>query len=158
MPADIQASIERIDAETTVSRLLQVATAELARLLGASRVSVSRTIGDLLVELTHHAADGSAPPLELFLVTDYPLTQEVIERQEPRTVVAGDPDADPAETALLERFGFGSLLMLPLRSRGQNWGLVEVWANRRFSPEEIAPATTLVERVGDSLAALEQRA
>lgn len=155
--ADIQGSLERIDAETTVSRLLQVATAELTQLLDASRVSVSRTIGDLLVELTHHAADGSVPPLELFLVTDYPLTQEVIEQREPRTVVLGDPDADPAEAALLERFGFGSLLMLPLRSRSQNWGLVEIWADRRFSEDEIAHATTLVERVGDALAVLEQR-
>lgn len=157
-PADIQGSLERIDAEATVSRLLQVATAELTQLLDASRVSVSRTIGDLLVELTHHDAGGAVPPLELFLVTDYPLTQEVIEKQEPRTVVVGDPDADPAESALLERLGFGSLLMLPLRSRGQNWGLVEIWANRRFSADEIAHATTVVERVGDSLAVLEQRA
>lgn len=157
VPDGIQGALERIGAETTVSRLLQVATAELTQLLDASRVSVSRTIGDLLVELTHHDAGGAVPPLELFLVTDYPLTQEVIEQQEPRTVVVGDPGADPAETGLLARLGFDSLLMLPLRSRGQNWGLVEIWADRPFSADEIGRATTVVERVGEALAVLEQR-
>lgn len=156
--ADLERTLAALSAETSHSRLLSAACRELAQLLGAARVSVSRTIGDLLVELTHHDAGGAVPPLELFLVTDYPLTQEVIEQQEPRTVVVGDPDADPAETALLERLGFGSLLMLPLRSRSQNWGLVEIWANRRFSGDEIGHATTVVERVGDALAVLEQKA
>jgi hypothetical protein len=129
------------------------------RVLGAARVSVSRTIGDLLVELSHHDAGGAEPPLELFLVTDYPLTQEVIETREPRTVVRGGPDADPAESALLERLGFGTLLMLPLRSRGQNWGLVEIYAEERaYDDEDAARAAVVVDRAGELLAELETHA
>jgi len=118
--ADVEVSLGRIAAETSVSRLLTATCVELVGLLGASRCSVSRIIGDLLVELSSHLLSGEQPKLELFPVSDYPLTQEVIEAGEPRVVVRSDPDADPAEAELLERLGFDSLVMLPLRSRGQN--------------------------------------
>jgi GAF domain-containing protein len=154
--SDIERSLEKIAAETSVSRLLNAACAELAVLLDASRCSISRIIGDLLVELSHFHRSGEQPTLELFLVSDYPLTQEVIETGEARIVLRSDPSADAAETALLERLGFDSLLMLPLRSRGQNWGLVEIYADARdFQPQEIELAITTVERVGELLAALE---
>jgi GAF domain-containing protein len=157
--ADIDRSLEKIRAETSVSRLLNVTCAELAALLDASRCSVSRIIGDLLVELSDFHRSGDPPALELFLVSDYPLTQEVIDSGEPRVVLRNDPSADPAETALLERLGLDSLLMLPLRSRGQNWGLVEIYADdRSFQPDEIELAITTVDRVGELLAALESGA
>ena len=153
---DIDRSLEKIAAEKSVSRLLNVTCAELAGLLDASRCSVSRIIGDLLVELSEYRASGEPVTLELFLVSDYPLTQEVIDSGEPRIVLRSDPSADPAEAALLERLGFDSLLMLPLRSRGQNWGLVEIYADdRRFEPAEIDLAIATVDRVGELLAALE---
>jgi GAF domain-containing protein len=157
--AEIDRSLEKIRAETSVSRLLNVTCAELAALLDASRCSVSRIIGDLLVELSDFHRSGDPPALELFLVSDYPLTQEVIDSGEPRVVLRNDPSADPAEAALLERLGLDSLLMLPLRSRGQNWGLVEIYADdRSFEPTEIELAITTVDRVGELLAALESGA
>jgi GAF domain-containing protein len=157
--ADIDRSLEKIAAETTVSRLLNVTCTELADLLDASRCSISRIIGDLLVELSDYLRSGVEPTLELFLVSDYPLTQDVIDSGEPRIVQRSDPSADPAEAALLERLGFNSLLMLPLRSRGQNWGLVEIYADDRdFRPAEIELAITTVDRVGELLAALESGA
>jgi GAF domain-containing protein len=156
---DIDRSLEKIAAETSVSRLLNVTCTELADLLDASRCSISRIIGDLLVELSDYLRSGVEPTLELFLVSDYPLTQDVIDSGEPRIVQRSDPSADPAETALLERLGFDSLLMLPLRSRGQNWGLVEIYADDRdFQPAEIELAITTVDRVGELLAALESGA
>jgi GAF domain-containing protein len=83
----------------------------------------------------------------------------VIDSGEPRVVLRDDPSADPAEAALLERLGLDSLLMLPLRSRGQNWGLVEIYADdRSFEPPEIELAIATVDRVGDLLAALESGA
>ena len=154
--ADVELSLGRIAAETSVSRLLNATCVELVALLGASRCSVSRIIGDLLVELSDHFRSGENRSLELFLVSDYPLTQEVIEAGEPRVVVRSDPNADPAEAELLERLGFDSLVMLPLRSRGQNWGLIEVYADdRTFVREEIELATTVADRVGVLLAELE---
>ena len=150
--------MEKIGAEQSVSRLLHVACGELVGLLDARFASVSRVIGDLLVELGGYHRDGGQQPLELFLVTDYPLTQEVIHAGEPRVVRRADPGADPAEAALLERLGYDSLLMLPLRSHGQSWGLVEIYGDDRdFDADEIESAKAVVERVGELLAVLEHR-
>lgn len=154
--SELELSLDRLVAETSVSRLLNASCVELVELLGVSRCSVSRIIGDLLVELSDHARSGKHRPLELFLVSDYPLTLEVIDAGEPRVVTRSDPDADPAEANLLERMGYDSLLMLPLRSRGQNWGLLEVYADdRRFAQPEIELATSFADRVGALLAELE---
>ena len=80
----------------------------------------------------------------------------MIEAGEPRVVARSDPNADPAEAELLKRLGFDSLLMLPLRSREQNWGLIEVYAdNRPFVQREVELAITVAERVGSLLAELE---
>ena len=156
--ADVSPSLEKIGSEQSVSRVLNVACSELVGLLDARFASVSRVIGDLLVELGGYRRDGGEQPLELFLVTDYPLTQEVIQDGEPRVVRRADPGADPAEAALLERLGFDSLLMLPLRSHGQSWGLVEIYGDDRiFDKSEIATAASIVERVGELLAVLEHR-
>jgi hypothetical protein len=62
---------------------------------------VSRVIGDLLVELAHHERAGRAVPLELYLVSDYPLTKEVLDRGEPRSAARGcasawKPTPEPA--------------------------------------------------------------
>jgi len=155
-PAEVELSLARIAAETSVSRLLHAACVEFVELLDASRCTISRIIGDLLVELSDHRRSGETHPLELFLVSDYPLTQEVIEAGEPRVVLRSDPNADPAEAGLLERLGFDSLLMLPLRSRSQSWGLIEIYANARpFAEKEIELASTVAERVGTLLAELE---
>ena len=157
-PADISAALERIEGEASVSRVLHVACGELVELFDARFASVSRVIGDLLVELSGYRRSGEVHPLELFLVTDYPLTQEVILNGEPRVVRRADPRADSAEAALLERLGFDSLLMLPLRSHGQSWGLVEIYGDdRMFSEDEIASAQEIVERVGELVAVLEHR-
>ena len=59
--ADVDRSLEKIRAETSVSRLLNVTCAELAALLDASRCSVSRIIGDLLVELSDFHRSGDPP-------------------------------------------------------------------------------------------------
>ena len=122
------------------------------------RVGLARD-RDLLVELFGYRRSGEPHPLELFLVTDYPLTQEVIEGGEPRVVRRSDPGVDPAAAALLERLGFDTLLMLPLRSHGQSWGLVEVYCadDRAFADDENAGARVLVDRIGEVVAVLEHR-
>ena len=156
--ADVSPSLERIRAEQSVSRVLNVACRELVGLLDARFASISRVIGDLLVELGGYRRDGGERRLELFIVTDYPLTQEVIADGKPRVVRRADPGADPAEAALLERLGFDSLLMLPLRSHGQDWGLVEIYGDDRdFDEQEIEVAASIVDDVGRILAVLEHR-
>jgi GAF domain-containing protein len=154
--AEVEHSLERISTETTVSGLLNAACTELATMLDASGCSVSRTIGDLLVELGQFMRVADPLPLALYLVSDYPLTQDVIEQGQPRVVSRADPNADPAEAELLGRLGFESLLMLPLRSHVDRWGLVEVYRDEReFGTAEIDLAASLVDGVGELLAELE---
>jgi transcriptional regulator with GAF, ATPase, and Fis domain len=141
--------------ETSVSRLLHASCQELAALLDAHRTVVSRVIGDLIVELSGHDP-AVEPRRELFLLADYPLTQRLLEQNEPVVIVRSDPDADPAEVALLAQLGFGSVLMLPLSSRGKNWGLVEIYADESgFSDAQVERATSLVTGMGALLAELE---
>jgi GAF domain-containing protein len=156
MTTDIGRSLEKLSSETTVSGLLNAACQDLATTLDAKGCSVSRTIGDLLVELGQFVRLGDPLPLALYLVSDYPLTREVLEQGEPRVVSRADPEADPAEAELLERLGFESLLMLPLRARQDTWGLVEVYRDgREFGSTEIQTAAALVDGVGELLAELE---
>jgi len=62
---------------------------------------------------------------ETFAVAEYPGTRHVLETQEAAQVVAGDPEADPAEVELLTQGGYRSLLMVPVVHRGETVGLLE---------------------------------
>jgi GAF domain-containing protein len=156
MTDDLERALARLSSETTVSGLLNAACEDLATTLDATGCSVSRTVGDLLVELGQFMCTGEPLPLALYLVSDYPLTRVVLDEGEPKVVSRADPEADPAEAELLERLGFESLLMLPLRSRRDTWGLVEVYRDgRAFGATEVQAATALVDGVGELLAGLE---
>lgn len=120
---------------------------ELVVVLDASSCTISRRIGDLLIQLTEHVPEG--PTLHQgqgFLVSDFPLTGVVIDQQVTRQVSLDDPAADPHEAALLRVLGYRALLMLPFVADGDCWGLVEVYdtSDRTFTHDDIARATALV--------------
>lgn len=157
-PSDVQAASAKLDVETTVPALLSATARTIVELIGASACTISRVIGDLLVDLTQHRMEGE--PLRLghgYLVSDYPLTREVIEELEVRTVFVSDPEADPDEARLLGELGFDSLLMVPLTVGGGVWGLVEVYGDgaRPFDEEDAEIASQVVQAAGESLARLE---
>ncbi len=152
----MEGALERVTAETTVSRLLEVACHEIVGLLDASRCTISRTIGDLIVELAIETRAGERPAPALFQLSDYPLTRLVLEQGEPRMVHRADANADPAEVAHLVELGYESLLLLPVEARGHSWGLVEVYANDRgFTADDAAVVSTVLERMGQLLPRLE---
>jgi GAF domain-containing protein len=150
----VQEALERLNREATVPALLHLTARELVELLAAQRCAISRAVGDLLVEVTAYQATGSTPQLDLYLASDYPLTQEVLERGEPRFVSRDAEDAEPTEADLLRRLGFSELLMLPLSARGVRWGLVEVYTtDRAFGEADVEIAQALLggaeTRLGD---------
>lgn len=137
--------------------LLRATAAELVELLRADACLVSRVVGELLVEIAAFSRSDRLPLLgQGFLIPDFPLTQEVVERCEPRFVSLHDATADPAETALLQRLGYTSLAMLPLLVAGQCWALVEVYrsGSDAFTVEDARTAAPLLERTGAALAEL----
>jgi GAF domain len=120
--------LEALAAETTIRGLLGSACRELVELLDATACAISRVIGDLLVGLDEHTRSGR--PLahgHEYLISDFPLTREVVETGEPRWVSRLDEDADPNEAVLLEKLGFEALLMVCLPATGDCWGLVEIY-------------------------------
>jgi GAF domain-containing protein len=153
----VEQALARLDRQATVPSLLHATARELVELLGAERCAISRAVGDLLVEVTAYQPSGSTPQLDLYLASDYPLTEEVLERGEPRTVSIAAPDSDPAETELLVRLGFSELLMLPLSSGGTRWGLVEVYAtDRPFTREDAEAVQALLAGAEEMLGRLAQ--
>jgi GAF domain-containing protein len=160
-PPQVAAAAEQLRAETTVPALISASARSFATMLGAPACTISRVIGDLLVDLIQYQKDGKPDRLgHGYLIPDYPLTRAVIEGREPHTVFVGDPDADPNETALLGELGFDSLLMVAIEAEDGAWGLVEVYGEkgRRFDEEEVALARDLAREVSELLRKLERPA
>jgi diguanylate cyclase (GGDEF)-like protein len=63
-----------------------------------------------------------------FVVSGFPETVRVLERQETVIIDAEDPNAEPAEVRLLVADGNRVLAMLPLVAKGQSIGLVELFS------------------------------
>ena len=158
MPGDaFEERVAALEAETTVRGLLGTACRELVELLDATACAISRVIGDLLVGLDEHTKSGR--PLahgHEYLISDFPLTREVVETGEPRWVSRLDADADEKETALLAKLGFDALLMVCLPAGDGCWGLVEVYGDHgRFDAERARVAAGFAARTGSLLERLE---
>jgi GAF domain-containing protein len=156
----VAAARERLRAETSVSGLLGATARVYVELLDAPACTISRVIGDLLVDLNQHKKDGG-PPDRLghgYLVSDYPLTRAVIEERQPQTVSQNDPEPDENELKLLKELGYDALLMVAIEGGDGAWGLVEVYGEkgRRFKDEEVELAQDLAGEVGDILRQLER--
>jgi len=137
---------------------LQATCRELVELLGADGCTLSRLLGDLLIEVAEYSPSGKRLQLgHGYLVSDFPLTREVLEQRESRTVSVHDDKSEPNEAALLRELGFDSLLMLPLEAAGEAWGLIEIYAcgERRFGEEDARLARPVLEVTGSLLAARE---
>jgi GAF domain-containing protein len=139
----------------TVPQLLAALTRVLIERFDGAGTVVSRVVGDLLVDIANRSRGGERMQQlgHGYLLSDFPLTQEVLERLEPRTVAVDDPDADAAEVKLLRELGFESLLMAPLQAHGHAWALVEVYgdAGRRFDAADEERVTSLLAAAGERL-------
>jgi GAF domain-containing protein len=138
--------------ETFNLRLLDLLAAsgrDLVSQLEADACAISRAIGDVLIMITEHAPGGQS--LQMgggYLVSDYPLTMEVLATGEARALTLEDADADPQEAEVLRELGFASLVLMPIELYGAPWGLVEVYREqpRPFSGDEIRLAREIVAR------------
>ena len=88
-----------------------------------------------------------------FDMSGFPETVRALERQEIVIVDADDPNADPAEVALLRRDGNRTLVMLPLVAKGASIGLVELFARGEFvaDPERLELAQTMANEAAMAL-------
>jgi len=88
-------------------------------------------------------------PGTAYALDDFPTTRTVLERREPITILTTDPDADPAEVALMRQSEIVSLLMLPLAVGERVIGLVELDESQRereFTADEIRLCQALADQ------------
>src|SRR5437867_4944162 len=140
------AAAEQLHTATTVNELLSRTAESFVGLLDAQACTISRVIGDLLVDLVQHQRSGTPERLgHGYLISDYPLTRAVIDERRPHTVFRGDPRSDPNEVRLLNELGYDSLLMVAIEAEDGAWGLVEVYGEegRRFEDEDLKVAERL---------------
>ncbi len=117
---------------------------------------ISRVVGDLLVDLVEFTPAGRRLQLgHGYLISDYPLTREVLELREPRAVSLHDEDPEQNEAKLLTELGFDSLLMLPLVVGDELWALVEIYrtGEKSFSEEDVAAIEPILTTAADALLA-----
>jgi GAF domain-containing protein len=150
---------ERLRAEQTVPGLLSATARAYVELLDAPACTISRVIGDLLVDLMQHQKSGKPDRLgHGYLISDYPLTRAVIEGRRPQTVSQNDPEPDENELKLLRELGYDALLMVAIEGGEGAWGLVEVYGEkgRSFKEEEIELAQEIAGEVSEILKQLER--
>jgi transcriptional regulator with GAF, ATPase, and Fis domain len=149
----------RLAQEQTVPALLGTTAELLVEQLSAMACTISRAIGDLLVDLVDHSAGGPVQAAHSYLISDFPLTQAVLDNGEPKRVWIDDAEADPEEAALMRRLGFDSLLLLRLDCDAKPWGLIEVYDNRSggFAEEQLEAAQRIVESASLELSRLSSR-
>ena len=160
-PSKVAAAVEQLATAESVASLLPATARAFAEVLAAPACTISRVIGDLLVDLIQYVEQGKPDRLgHGYLISDFPLTRTVIEEREPLTVHVGDPKADPGEIGLLNELGFDALLMVAIEAEDGPWGLVEVYAERgrRFGDDDLALARDLAAQVGAILRQLERPA
>ena len=150
---------ERLRAEQTVPGLLGATARAYVELLDAPACTISRVIGDLLVDLMQHQKSGKPDRLgHGYLISDYPLTRAVIEGRRPQTVSQNDPEPDENELKLLRELGYDALLMVAIEGGDGAWGLVEVYGEkgRSFKEEEVELAQEIAGEVSEILKLLER--
>lgn len=154
---EITRATAALEQQRTVRGLLETACEEFVGMLQAEACAISRVVGDLLVALAEFSRGQD--PLELgheYLISDYPLTLEVVQQGKARAVSLLEDSPDPNEAELLERLGFESLLMVCLPAAGDCWGLVEVYADeKRFDERQAALAAQFAVATGRRLEQLD---
>jgi diguanylate cyclase (GGDEF)-like protein len=155
--ADAMAAAKAIEAEDTADAICSRLCKTLVFVVGATACSASRVVGDYIVDATEHALrEVSLGDEAAYRIADFPLTAEVLRSGQPRTVSFVEGDVDPSEAFILRDLGMNALVMLPVRVRGNAWGLIELYEMRfrRFSEEDIAVAQFLVAQAERRLEAV----
>jgi diguanylate cyclase (GGDEF)-like protein len=109
----------------------------LARAVGADEAQISDwdRAGDQLRTLGCFPAALRATIDDFYPLTGFPTTRRVLQDGTIAVVDAEDPDADPAEVALLRQEGMRGLVMLPLIAKGEAIGIVELTSRGRPSSD-----------------------
>jgi diguanylate cyclase (GGDEF)-like protein len=144
-------------AEESLDGVLERLGKAIAFVVGATATNISRVEGLRLVDTTKHALrDVDLGEDFAYLITDYPVTQEVLDTETIRSVSFLDDEVDSGEAFVLRELQMNAVMLVPLVVRGSSWGLVEIYDMRlrRFTTEDEALARFLVGQAGRRIEAL----
>jgi putative nucleotidyltransferase with HDIG domain len=147
-----------IAAEQVSQRMLRVASRELTLLLDAEACLVSQLEQGLLREIADYARTQRQVARGLsYYLADYPATAAVLESRMPSAISTADAGADPAEVFVLREMDMQAVLLIPLVSDNEPWGLIEVYDSRArsFSAAERYLAELAATQIGALLTAFE---
>ncbi len=132
---------------------------EMVKATGVAGCTLSRwdREADAMVTFTEwrqRRLEDTDVPGTSYALDDFPATRAVLEKRQPISILATDPDADPSEIALLQKNGSLSLLILPLIVGERVIGLVELDETeheREFTDAEIHLCQALADQVAVAL-------
>lgn len=127
----------------------------LARAMGFDEAAISYwdRPNERIATLGYHPETGIDDLEPYYTLSGYPTTRCVLEEQRIVIVDADDPDADPAEVALIREQGMRSLVMLPLVAKGESIGLAELLSRDGVIPDasRLTLARTMANEAGIAL-------
>jgi diguanylate cyclase (GGDEF)-like protein len=139
--AEALAAGRTIERQDTVDGICDRLAKALVFVVGATGCTVSRVVGEFVVDATGHALRGVwLSEKAAYRISDFPLTAEALRTGQPRAISFLDADVDPAEAFVLRELAMNSLLMVPLRVSGRPWGLIELYEMRlrRFDDDDVS--------------------
>ena len=146
--------------EETLGGVLERLGKAIAFVVGATATNISKVEGPRLVDMTKHALrDIDLGEDVAYLISDYPVTQEVLDTEIVRSVSFLDDEIDSGEAFVLRELQMNAVMLVPLVVDGGSWGLVEIYDMRlrRFTTEDEALARFLVDQAGRRLESLAER-
>jgi excisionase family DNA binding protein len=138
----VQASID-VAGQLDQTELLAEIARQVTRLCACTTCEIMEYLPDeqaLKVLAEYDAGGRPVTSPGLWSLRDFPVTSRVLKEQTPIVVNADALGADPAEVALMRRYGEKSVLMLPLVFRGTTIGLLDACdrhSSRVYSPQEL---------------------
>jgi GAF domain-containing protein len=152
-----------ISSSLALDDVLKAVAVQMARALEVSSCTISdwdterEVVTALAAEVAgpdRGAASAAVDEGQSYALADYPATARVLRERRPCVVQVDDPDADPAERALLQELGQKSLLLIPLVARDRVVGLAELYEHRQcreFSDADIRLGNALASQAAVSI-------
>lgn len=154
---DVLEAAATITRETTEAAVLERLAKAATFLTGSTGCAISRLSGRRLADTVSHALRDVDIGEDIeYLIDDFPVTREALERQETRALSFLDEGLDQAEAFVLRELRMNCCLLVPLVVDGRSWGLLELYDMRlrRFAEDEAAAVAFLAAAATSRMEAL----
>ncbi|MCB0194638.1 MAG: GAF domain-containing protein [Anaerolineae bacterium] len=155
----VQAAVAAIGSSLDLEAVLKTVGREMINLLKATGCiiyewdSVADTI-TLIFEVGPEVWKKDDYIGDLFPLANFPLTKQILVERKAHHLTIDQPDIDPTELAYMQKFGFRTLLMLPMVFHEHVVGLLEIVDEHtvhNFEEQEIALAQLLANQAASAI-------